>query len=131
MWVSPRGRVAEMRRGLVIRRRVAATIRTANEFPGEHPVSALEGEWLVRRTGGFLPPMIGVRKVIRGDRGSTYVGPIPAAPFRVDGLDLHYLGPFGAFVDVLEPDGGGGFSGRATFRGREFGRFELRRPARD
>jgi hypothetical protein len=29
-------------------------------------------------------------------------------------------------VDVLEPDGEG-FRGRATFRGREFGRFALER----
>ena len=47
----------------------------------------LDGTWLVRRTGGLLPPLAG-------------------------------------FVDVLVADGDG-FRGRATFRGREFGRFAM------
>jgi hypothetical protein len=93
------------------------------------PVSNdLDGEWTLRRTGGLLPPLIGVRKVIAGDRGATYVGPFPAAAFRVEGLALRYLAPFMGFVDVLEPDGEA-FAGRATFRGREFGRFAMTRSA--
>jgi hypothetical protein len=47
-------------------------------------------------------------------------------PFDVQGLSLHYRAPFRGFVDVLAPDGDG-FSGRATFRGREFGRFAMTR----
>ena len=49
-------------------------------------------------------------------------------PFDVIGNELRYRSPFSAFVDIVEPDGLG-FSGRATFRGRTFGRFELRRRA--
>jgi hypothetical protein len=88
----------------------------------------LDGEWNVARTGGLLPPLVGVRKRIRGGRGETALGSLPGVPFTVDGLALRYQAPFGGFVDVLEPDDDG-FRGRATFRGREFGRFELRRVA--
>ena len=88
----------------------------------------LEGSWDVERTGGFLPPLLGVRKRIAGDRGETRVGALPGVPFAVIGNELRYRRPFSAFVDVVEPDGLG-FSGRATFRGRTFGRFVLRRPA--
>jgi hypothetical protein len=80
----------------------------------------------VIRTGGALPPLLTVRKEIDGARGVTRVGPLPGVPFEVDGLNLRYRSPFSAFVDELEPVGGG-FYGRATFRGREFGRFMLRR----
>ncbi len=47
-------------------------------------------------------------------------------PFEVRGLELHYRGPFGLLVDRLEPENGGYF-GRATLFGREFGQFTLRR----
>jgi len=86
----------------------------------------LQGEWRVERTGGFLPPLLGVRKRIEGDRGETHVFGLVGVPFQVRGLELHYRPPFAGFVDVLQPDGEG-FNGRATFRGREFGRFVLRR----
>jgi ferritin-like metal-binding protein YciE len=89
-------------------------------------VPELDGVWNVTRTGGLLPPLAGVRKRIAGDRGVTAIGRLPGAPFRVTGLELRYEPPFGAFVDVLVPDGEG-FAGRATFRGREFGRFRLTR----
>jgi hypothetical protein len=89
-------------------------------------MAGLDGVWDVRRTGGALPPLVGVRKRIHGTRGETAVGPLPGMPFHVRGLELHYRRPFRGFVDVLEADGDG-FRGRATFRGREFGRFELRR----
>jgi hypothetical protein len=89
-------------------------------------VTELDGRWRVIRTGGLLPPMLGVEKRIAGARGETRVGPLPGLPFRVVGLELHYRPPLAGFVDVLEPDEHG-FSGRATFRGREFGRFALRR----
>jgi len=90
-------------------------------------MTSLEGWWDVERTGGLLPPMVGVQKRISGNRGETRVGPLPGLPFRVEGLSLHYLGPFRGFVDELEPDGAG-FSGRALFLGRELGRFRMRRP---
>jgi hypothetical protein len=86
----------------------------------------LDGTWDVRRTGGWLPPMVGVRKRIEGSRGETRLGPLPGVPFDVDGNALRYRRPFSAFVDLVEPDGDA-YAGRATFRGRELGRFELRR----
>ena len=85
---------------------------------------SLDGEWKVERTGGWLPPLLGVRKRIRGSRGETAIGPLPGVPFGVAGLELRYPGGF--FVDVVEPDGDG-YSGRATFRGRELGRFRMTR----
>jgi hypothetical protein len=89
-------------------------------------MAALDGEWKVRRLGGLLPPLVGVRKTIHGASGETRVGRLPAAPFDVAGLELRYRAPFSAFVDELEPDGDH-YLGRATFRGREFGRFSLER----
>ena len=90
-------------------------------------MAELEGVWDVERTGGLLPPLIGVRKRIRGDRGETTVGPLRAS-FRVTGRELRYGGLLDGFVDELVPDGAG-FSGRALYRGREYGRFRLRRCA--
>ena len=89
-------------------------------------MAALDGRWRVIRKGGLLPPLVGVEKRIAGDRGETRIGPLPGLSFRVVGLELQYEPPFAGFVDVLEPDGDD-FRGRATFRGREFGRFALRR----
>ena len=89
-------------------------------------MAELDGVWNVRRLGGFLPPMAGVRKRIHGGSGETAVGPLPGAPFDIVGLSLRYRAPFKGFVDELEPDGDG-YRGRATFRGREFGRFALER----
>jgi hypothetical protein len=89
-------------------------------------MAELDGEWNVRRLGGLLPPLMGVRKHIHGARGETRVGPLPGAAFDVVGLELRYRAPFGGFVDVLEPDGDG-YLGRAMFRGLEFGRFALER----
>jgi hypothetical protein len=89
-------------------------------------VSELDGDWNVERVSGLLPPLLGLRKRIHGDRGETALGALPGVPFRVDGLRLRYPRPLGAFVDVLEPDAEG-YRGRATFRGREYGRFRLRK----
>jgi hypothetical protein len=88
----------------------------------------LDGVWDVRRVSGFLPPLVGVRKRIHGARGLTTLGPL-RVPFEVRDREFHYRGPFRGFVDVVEivePDRA---RGRATFRGREFARFELRRSA--
>jgi hypothetical protein len=89
-------------------------------------VAELDGEWIVERTGGLLPPLLGVRKRIRGDRGVTALGPLPGMPFDVRDRELHYRAPLLGLVDVVEPDGDG-FAGRALFRGREWGRFRMRR----
>jgi hypothetical protein len=91
-------------------------------------MAQLDGLWDVKRTGGFLPPLFGVRKRVTGTRGTTVVGPV-SMPFEVRGHELHYRRPFQGFVDVLEPAGNGAdvFHGRATFMGREFGTFDLRR----
>jgi hypothetical protein len=90
-------------------------------------MSELDGLWNVERTGGFLPPLLGVRKHIANDRGETRIGALPGLSFDVAGRELRYRRPFAGFVDIVEPDAHG-FTGRATFRGRTFGRFVLRRP---
>ncbi len=89
-------------------------------------VAELDGLWEVQRTGGALPPMIGVRKRIQGSGGETTLGPFLRVPFDIDGLTLRYRRPLRGFVDKLEP-AGLDFHGRATFRGREYGQFSLRR----
>lgn len=89
----------------------------------------LDGVWEVKRVGGVLPPLVGVRKRISGSRGRTVVGPLPGVPFDVVGSELRYRSPFRSFVDVLEGDGDV-YRGRATFRGREYGTFVMRRVAK-
>ena len=89
----------------------------------------LDGVWNVKRVSGLLPPLVGVRKRIRGASGETSIGPLPGVPFDVVGLSLRYRAPFRGFVDELEPSGDG-FLGRATFRGRVFGRFAMNRATR-
>jgi hypothetical protein len=91
-------------------------------------VSELDGLWDVRRTGGALPPLVGVRKRIAGDRGRTILPGGVGVPFDVRGRELRYRPPFGMVVDVLVPDGEG-WRGRATVFGRAVGSFELRRRA--
>jgi ferritin-like metal-binding protein YciE len=90
-------------------------------------VAGLDGVWEVERTGGALPPLVGCRKRIGGSRGATIFGPLPGMPFDVRGNELHYRAPFQGFVDVVEPDGPDRYRGRATFRGRTFGQFAMRR----
>jgi hypothetical protein len=70
--------------------------------------------------------MIGVRKRISGTRGETLVGPV-GIPFDVHGMELRYRAPFSGFVDVLELVDDSRARGRATFRGREFALFDLKR----
>jgi ferritin-like metal-binding protein YciE len=89
-------------------------------------VAQLDGVWDVERTGGMLPPLVGMRKRINGTRGVTLVGPARMS-FDVRGNELHYRRPFQGFVDVLDPSGHDVFHGRATFMGKEFGSFDLRR----
>ena len=86
----------------------------------------LDGVWNVKRLGGLLPPMAGVQKRISGSSGETRIGPFLGVPFDVVGHELRYRPPFQGFVDELKPDGAR-WLGRATFRGRAFGRFALQR----
>ena len=90
---------------------------------------SLEGDWRVRRGGGLLPPLVGVRKRIEGRRGWTAVGPL-RVPFDLTGLELRYRGVFKGFVDVLTPVDDETYAGRATFRGRTFGSFTITRQDR-
>jgi ferritin-like metal-binding protein YciE len=89
-------------------------------------VGDLDGVWDVKRVSGVLPPLVGVRKEISGTSGATKVGPIACLPFDVVGLSLRYRPPFHGFFDELNPDDER-YRGRATFRGREYGKFEMRR----
>jgi hypothetical protein len=85
----------------------------------------LDGVWTVERVSGALPPMVGVRKEIDGASGVTVAGPLRMR-FDVRGNELRYRAPFVGLVDRLEPEDGG-WLGRATWFGREFGRFRMRR----
>jgi ferritin-like metal-binding protein YciE len=91
-------------------------------------VSELDGAWAVERVSGALPPLHGCVKRIHGSKGITEFPRVPGMPFDVRGLELHYRAPFAMLVDTLEPQDGGYF-GRATMLGREFGQFSLRRLA--
>ena len=85
----------------------------------------LDGVWAIERLGGALPPMAGWRKRIRDGSGVTLVGRV-RMPFEVRGNELRYRAPFVGLVDLLEPVGEE-WHGRATWFGREFGTFRLRR----
>jgi ferritin-like metal-binding protein YciE len=89
-------------------------------------VGDLDGVWAVERVSGALPPLHGCVKRIHGSKGRTEFPNLPGMPFEVRGLELHYRQPFGMLVDMLEPRPGG-YTGRATLLGREFGQFTLRR----
>ena len=89
-------------------------------------MNELDGLWAVDRVSGALPPLHGCVKRIHGTRGATEFPRFPGMPFEVRGLELHYRPPFTMLVDKLEPRDGGYF-GRATVLGREFGQFRLRR----
>jgi ferritin-like metal-binding protein YciE len=88
-------------------------------------MAALDGTWDVRRTGGLLPPLLGVRKRIAGARGRTLAGPA-TLPFDVVGRELRYRPPLHGVVDVLEP-AGAGWHGRTLVGGRQVGRFRMER----
>jgi hypothetical protein len=87
-------------------------------------VSELDGEWELQRISGVLPPLAGLRKRIRGDRGATVLPGGLEVPFAVVGRELRYRPPFSMVVDVLEPDGEG-WHGRATVFGRTIGEFRM------
>ena len=90
----------------------------------------LEGDWRVERLGGLLPPMVGVRKRIRGDRGESKIGPLVVWPFRIERRGervalLVYRVPFSGLVDELEAAADGSILGRSVLGGRELGRFRM------
>jgi hypothetical protein len=88
-------------------------------LPG--PPHAPAGRWRVERVDGLLPP--GLRKRIGQGGGSTRLGPLPLAFFRVRGRTLDYrLLPL---ADELTPAGNGTWLGRGLLFGREFCRFRL------
>jgi hypothetical protein len=89
-------------------------------------VKALDGSWHVRRAGGLMPPLVGVRKRIEGTSGETALGRLPGVGFDVVGTELRYRRPFSAVVDRLEREGDG-WLGRTFVRGHEIGRFRLER----
>ena len=88
-----------------------------------------DGLWRVERTGGFLPPMIGVRKQVRGERGETWAGPLVRRPFRLEDRAGHvaliYDPPFSSWVDELRPTGTDVWIGTATLGGYPFRRFRM------
>ena len=67
------------------------------------------------------------QRKLGGSTGTTTFGALPGLPFDVRGNELHYRTPFAGFVDVVEPVGPDRYRGRATFRGRSFGQFAMRR----
>ena len=88
----------------------------------------LEGEWELQRLSGALPPLVGIRKRIRGGHGATVLpGGLPV-PFAVVAHELRYRPPLSMVVDVLKPDGDG-WHGRATVFGRTVGEFRMSRRA--
>ncbi len=99
------------------------------EKQGGSAIKSLEGEWKVERLGGLLPPMIGVRKSIRGAGGATRVGPLPVWPFRGEHregrVELVYRRPFSGLVDEVRREPGGSWLGRTRFLGLELGRFRM------
>jgi ferritin-like metal-binding protein YciE len=106
------------------------TLLTVTELDTDlemEPDTGLDGVWRVERTGGMLPPLVGVTKRIDGARGETRRGPAPGAPFDVVGLELHYRAPVTGLVDVLERAGERELHGRAMLFGREVGRFRMTR----
>ena len=87
----------------------------------------LDGTWEVRRVGGLLPPLYGVRKRIEGASGVTLLGPL-GAPFDVAGRELRYRGLVTrGLVDEVQPGADGWWDGVARYRGRRLGRFAMRR----
>jgi hypothetical protein len=91
-------------------------------------VSELDGEWELQRLSGVLPPLGGMHKEIRSDRGATVLPGGLQVPFVVVGYELRYRPPFSMVVDVLEPDAHG-WHGRATVFGRTVGEFRMSRRA--
>ena len=90
----------------------------------------LDGDWRVERTGGLLPPLVGVWKRIEGDRGETRLGPL-RYPLRVvhrgGGLALVYGPPFSALLDEVRQESPHLWLGRTLVGGRPVGRFRMAR----
>ncbi len=95
------------------------------------PRPGLDGDWDVRRRGGLLPPLVGVRKRIVGTEGVTRLGPLTVGRFSVverpGGVALAYHRPLAGIVDELRPAPDGGWLGTMRVLGRSVGRFRMRR----
>ena len=91
-------------------------------------MSDLDGDWELKRLSGLLPPLTGMHKQIRGDRGATLLAGSLRVPFAVVEHELRYRPPFSMVVDVLEPDGDS-WRGRAKVFGRTVGEFRMSRRA--
>jgi hypothetical protein len=90
-------------------------------------MTVASGRWRVERIDGLLPPA-GLRKRIGRSGGSTRLGPIPLALFRVHARTLDYrLLPI---RDEVTPADDGTWLGRSLLLGREFCRFRLVRDDR-
>jgi hypothetical protein len=90
-------------------------------------MSELDGDWEVKRIGGLLPPLYGVRKRIDGGTGRTMLGPLHS-PFDVVGRELRYRGLLTrGLVDSVQPGADGWWNGIARYRGRRLGLFAMRR----
>ncbi|MGA9520453.1 MAG: hypothetical protein WBV82_03255 [Myxococcaceae bacterium] len=85
-------------------------------------MAAFDGRWKVRRESGLLLPF-GIRKFISGDHGWTQLGPIPVAPFRVEGTRLTYRG--WPIRDELQQAEDGVWHGTGYLFGRRFCTFRL------
>lgn len=83
----------------------------------------------MERLGGLLPPMLGVRKTLRGRGGETRIGTLPVWSFRgerrQERVALVYRPPFSMFVDEVRREPDGSWLGRMTFLGLELGRFRM------
>ncbi len=92
-------------------------------------MDGLAGRYRVERTGGLLPPMVGVTKRVEGTGGTTRVLDVLRVPFDVeataDGLRLVYRRPLRFLVDELRPGDGGVWHGVGTLGGRAYGTFRL------
>ena len=88
-----------------------------------------DGYWRVERTGGLLPPMIGVYKRVRGERGETWFGPLLRWPFgledRAECVALTYDPPFSPWVDEIRAETTDLWVGTATLGGRPVGSFRM------
>jgi hypothetical protein len=87
----------------------------------------LDGRWKVIRTGGLLPPFLGlVHKQISGSTGRTIAAGV-GVPFDIVGLELRYRTPFRGVVDELAPADPDTFAGMTRLFGRPVGTFRLER----
>ena len=90
----------------------------------------LDGVWEVRRSRRPAAAALRSAQADRRRAGVTLLG-IVGAPFDVVGRELRYKGALSrGLVDTVEPGEDGWWDGVARYRGRELGRFAMRRVER-